>query len=66
MHDLPLENLKTLDNVSCRLGDDIAGHLVAEASVYISSTGFSLSAFEHLAEETIAGKEFDKVRLVVE
>ena len=51
MHDSTSEIPKTIDNVSCRLGDDIASHLVAEASVYVASTGFSLSAFEHLADE---------------
>ena len=51
MHDSTSEIPKTIDNVSCRLGDDIASHLVMEASVCIASTGFSLSAFEHLAEE---------------
>ena len=49
--DLTSEIPKTIDNVSCRLGDDIARHLVPEATVYIASTGFSLSAFEHLSEE---------------
>lgn len=51
MHDSTSEIPKTIDNVSCRLGDDIASHLVTEASVCVASTGFSLSAFEHLAEE---------------
>lgn len=43
--------LKTIDNVSCRLGDDIAERLGADSTVYVSSSGFSLSAFEHLADE---------------
>ena len=42
--------LKTIDNVSCRLGDDIAERLGTDSTVYVSSSGFSLSAFEHLAE----------------
>ena len=42
---------KTIDNVSCRLGDDIACFLKPEATVSISSNGFSLSAFERLADE---------------
>ncbi len=41
---------KTIDNVSCRLGDDIAQFLDNDASVYVASNGFSLSAFEHLAD----------------
>ena len=45
------DTLKIVDNVSCRLGDDIASQLVPGASVLIASSGFSLSAFEHLAEE---------------
>ncbi|MGN0885952.1 MAG: helicase-related protein [Candidatus Spyradenecus sp.] len=57
MRDSTLENPKPIDNVSCRLGDDIAEHLVAGASVYVASTGFSLSAFEHLAEELERVKE---------
>ena len=46
-----IEQPKTIDNVSCRLGDDIAARLGANASVYVASSGFSLSAFEHLADE---------------
>ena len=42
---------KTIDNVSCRLGDDIAGFLTADAVVSVAADGFSLSAFEHLADE---------------
>ena len=42
---------KTIDNVSCRLGDDIAHFLNSDAVVYVASSGFSLSAFEHLAAE---------------
>ena len=42
---------RTIDNVSCRLGDDIAGILGADSTVYVASGGFSLSAFEHLADE---------------
>jgi hypothetical protein len=42
---------KTIDNVSCRLGDDIANFLDSNAVVYVASSGFSLSAFEHLADE---------------
>lgn len=42
---------KTIDNVSCRLGDDIAQFLDSDAVVYVASSGFSLSAFEHLADE---------------
>jgi hypothetical protein len=45
------EQPKTIDNVSCRLGDDIAERLGADSTVYVSSSGFSLSAFEHLADE---------------
>lgn len=48
---------KTIDNVSCRLGDDIAAFLRADSTVFISSSGFSLSAFEHLAEELESVKE---------
>ena len=54
------ENLETpriIDNVSCRLGDDIAGFLGADACVYVASSGFSLSAFEHLADELESVKE---------
>lgn len=32
---------KTIDNVSCRLGDDIAGFLTADAVVSVASNGFS-------------------------
>ena len=42
---------KTIDNVSCRLGDDIASFLESDSTVYVASSGFSLSAFEHLADE---------------
>lgn len=45
------EQAKTIDNVSCRLGDDIAGFLNEDACLYVASNGFSLSAFEHLADE---------------
>lgn len=48
---------KTIDNVSCRLGDDIAGFLGPEATVFVASSGFSLSAFEHLADELESLKE---------
>ena len=48
---------KTIDNVNCRLGDDIAGFLDSDATVFVSSNGFSLSAFEHLAEELESVKE---------
>lgn len=48
---------KIIDNVSCRLGDDIAGFLGSDACVYVASTGFSLSAFEHLADELESVKE---------
>ena len=48
---------KIIDNVSCRLGDDIAGFLGADACVYVASSGFSLSAFEHLADELESVKE---------
>lgn len=52
-----LETPKIIDNVSCRLGDDIAGFLGADACVYVASSGFSLSAFEHLADELESVKE---------
>lgn len=52
-----LQMPKTIDNVSCRLGDDIAGFLKPDATVYVSSSGFSLSAFEHLADELESVKE---------
>ena len=39
------------DNVTSRLGDAIANLLVEDASVYISFSAFSLSAFEYLADE---------------
>lgn len=42
---------KTIDNVSCRLGDDIAANLGPGAKVYVASAGFSLSAFEALADQ---------------
>lgn len=42
---------KTIDNVSCRLGDDIAANLSPGAKVYVASAGFSLSAFEALADQ---------------
>ena len=45
------ETPKTIDNVSCRLGDDIASSLGPDSTVYVASSGFSLSAFEHLADE---------------
>ena len=45
------ETPKTIDNVSCRLGDDIASFLGPDSTVYVASSGFSLSAFEHLADE---------------
>ena len=48
---------KTIDNVSCRLGDDIAAFLGTEVTVLVSSSGFSLSAFEHLADELESVKE---------
>lgn len=48
---------KTIDNVSCRLGDDIGKFLKADAVVYVASNGFSLSAFEHLAAELESVKE---------
>lgn len=48
--------LKTIDNVSCRLGDDIAERLAPGSAVYVSSSGFSLSAFERLADELEAVK----------
>lgn len=48
---------KTIDNVSCRLGDDIAKFLAADSVVYVASSGFSLSAFEHLATELESVKE---------
>lgn len=48
---------KTIDNVSCRLGDDIAEFLGPDSTVYVASSGFSLSAFEHLADELEAVKE---------
>lgn len=44
-------NSAATDNVTSRLGDAIANLLVEDASVYISSSAFSLSAFEHLADE---------------
>lgn len=50
-------NPKTIDNVSCRLGDDIAGFLDSGSCVYVASSGFSLSAFEHLADELESVKE---------
>lgn len=40
---------KAIDNVGRRLGDDIAGFLKPETTVYVASSGFSLSAFEHLS-----------------
>lgn len=49
--DQAAETPRTIDNVGCRLGDDIAGFLKPDTAVYVASTGFSLSAFEHLAEE---------------
>ena len=52
-----LQMPKTIDNVSCRLGDDLAGFLKPDATVYVSSSGFSLSAFEHLADELESVKE---------
>lgn len=45
-----------IDNVSRRLGDDLREHLTAESVVYIASNTFSISAFEHLAEELTAAK----------
>lgn len=47
----------TIDNVSCRLGDDIARFLKSDSTVFVSSGGFSLSAFEHLADELESVKE---------
>ena len=49
--DQATETPKTIDNVGCRLGDDIAGFLKPDTTVYVASSGFSLSAFEHLANE---------------
>lgn len=49
--DQATETPKTIDNVGCRLGDDIAGFLKPGVVVFVSSSGFSLSAFEHLANE---------------
>lgn len=49
--DQATETPKTIDNVGCRLGDDIAGFLKPDVAVFVSSSGFSLSAFEHLANE---------------
>lgn len=51
LFDQATETPKTIDNVGCRLGDDIAGFLKPETTVYVASSGFSLSAFEHLADE---------------
>lgn len=48
---MKIDEPKTIDNVSCRLGDDIAGFLGPDSVVYVASSGFSLSAFEHLADE---------------
>ena len=48
---MKIDEPKTIDNVSCRLGDDIAGFLGPDSIVYVASSGFSLSAFEHLADE---------------
>jgi len=52
-----MEATKTIDNVSCRLGDDIAECLKSDACVYVASSGFSLSAFEHLADDLESVKE---------
>ena len=52
-----IETPKIIDNVSCRLGDDIAAFLGEDACVYVASNGFSLSAFEHLADELESVKE---------
>ena len=48
---------RLIDNVSCRLGDDLREHLTAESVVYIASNSFSISAFEYLADELMAAKE---------
>ena len=40
-----------IDNVTVRLGDDIARFLGPESSVFVAASGFSLSAFERLADE---------------
>lgn len=52
-----IETPKTIDNISCRLGDDVASFLGGDSAVLISSSGFSLSAFEHLADELESVKE---------
>ena len=52
-----LEMPQTIDNVNCRLGDDIASRLSGEATIYVASNGFSLSAFEHLADQLEQAKE---------
>ncbi len=51
------DKLKTIDNVTCTLGEDIANTLAPGSFVYVSSSGFSLSAFEHLADELEKVKE---------
>ncbi len=58
-----LETPKIIDNVSCRLGDDISGFLGADACVYVASSGFSLSAFEHLADELESVREMLNLRI---
>lgn len=49
LFDQATEAPKAIDNVGCRLGDDIAGFLKPETTVHVASSGFPLSAFEHLS-----------------
>jgi hypothetical protein len=44
------EQPKTIDNVSCRLGDDIAERLGADSTVYVSSSGRGAAFAYSLAE----------------